>query len=276
MILVDGNNFCWRAHWAGHGLESDGRPTAVMHVGISMLAGMARVVKPQRIIFLWDYPGKSWRAGIYPEYKANRAKMQVDRTSVYSQIDTFKTFLSAIGIRQLTVDGLEADDLAGCLSAVFEDVILVSNDTDWYQLLRFGVTILRNWKGKQAEWMDVDKLRVESGIGSEDWPVFLALSGKSSNNIPNVRRLLGPETAKKMMKKGDVQAQLSDAEQEIFKRNLSLCTILRKPPEGVHFILRKAERDWGEMCRIMMEYDLVRLWDMRKVIWKIGEWGNQG
>src|SRR5215510_8935018 len=110
MILVDAPNLVWRAHFSGAHLKSRERPTAVLHIGLRMLATMPDLIPKQSIMFLWDQ-GVSWRKKILKTYKDNRDHTTVDRKAVYAQIDIFKHLLTSIGIKQCSIDTMEADDL---------------------------------------------------------------------------------------------------------------------------------------------------------------------
>jgi len=92
--------------------------------------------------------GRSWRRNIYPEYKLNRAvtfakqtpKEQEDHMIAVEAFDDFVEFLSTkTNITVLRNPVAEADDMIAIFIEAHPDDkhILVSSDSDFFQLLRF-------------------------------------------------------------------------------------------------------------------------------------------
>lgn len=281
MLLIDGSNFCFRAYHAGGHLSSRGRPTSVLHVGLSMLSALGDLVEPQPILFLWD-KGPLWRREIYPDYKGNRDNQDkgksIDRLEVYSQITLFQTVLTDIGIPQKTVAGLEGDDLAGIFTTALlkrnKPVVLVSGDKDWTQLLQPGVTQIRGWKGKTVERWDTERVIKEFGVTPKQIPNYLALIGDKSDNIPNVSRGMGPVKAIKVLNGG---IKLNFEEQKNYGRNFKITRILTERPKGVDMGIIKPGRTragWDNLTNFLAEYELFTLYGERKRLWDIGSWGS--
>lgn len=122
----------------------------------SLLLASARhisVLKPDRVIFAIE--SRSWRKTHYPPYKANRAvsKEKDDKIDLFYEglnkaVEFFNTFTNAKVIR---VDGAEGDDIiavaAQHYSSIGEQAIILSNDGDFNQLLRYpGVKIFSTIK----------------------------------------------------------------------------------------------------------------------------------
>lgn len=285
MILIDANNLVWRAHHAGMGLSSKGRPTAVLHVGLSMVASLPDLLKPSQILFLWD-GGVSWRKKVLPCYKANRDHSSSDRREVFTQIAIFRAVLTDIGVDQIQVEGLEADDLAGILTDLSiqkdKDVTLVSGDKDWFQLLGPKVVQLKGWKGKKVDLWTSERLKKEYGISSTEWDVFLALTGDSVDNIPKVRKGLGPVGARKLLLEqspGNLRAMrgvLTDVEFQTFSTNLQVTRVLREYPmkrlrEG-HVRGVQNNHSWNRLEKLLINYDLLELYKDRGRLWEVGKW----
>ena len=279
MILIDGNNLCWKSYFAAPLLQSQGRSTGVLHAGLMMLSSLARIVEPQRIVFLWDSAGGSWRSSIFPEYKRNRKVDPELRGLVYSQIAVFRKILSVIGISQLAILGLEADDLAGCFvsrnDAPSEGFVLVSGDKDWLQLIGPNVVVLQSWKGKSAAWMNERWFQETYRIQPNQWPLVLALSGDAVDNIPGVRRGLGPKTALKIIRENNIAQALSAEEFAVYERNVMLTTILRKSPKAwVCNHAPRTQEGWGWFSACLRDYELHEIRTRREKIWEMGGWGR--
>ena len=97
------------------------------------------------------FVGRSWRKDHYPAYKQNRKETRDAMTPAeqkadelfWKTFDEFKTFVKEkTNCTVLQHDELEADDLiAGWTQAHPEDNhIIVSSDTDFYQLLSQNVS----------------------------------------------------------------------------------------------------------------------------------------
>lgn len=290
MLLIDGPNFCWRAHYSGQTLEYKGQPTGVLHIGLQMLADLKSLFDEQRIVFLWDH-FESWRKDVYHDYKANRVvdpEMREKRTIVYKQVDIFRTLLEAVGISQLQFHKLEADDLAGmvvhCYEGKKEEFILLSSDKDWYQLLSGKrVQIVRDWTGHTAKWMNEKKLWKDFVLSPDEWPQFQALCGEAGDNIPKVRFRLGPKTAWDMLRRGQLKKELTKEEWVTYQMNLKLTTILRKPswidcaaiPRTIKKSARRETSGWDEMERILKKHGLFEVYGRRRDIWTLGDWGRR-
>lgn len=277
MILIDGNNLAWKSYYAAPLLQSRGRSTGVLHCGLTMLLHIAEFVEPDRVVFLWDSPSKSWRSAIYPLYKQNRKTDPFVRKSVHRQIVIFKEILDLLGISHLTVSGLEADDLAGCFSnGTNHKYILVSGDKDWFQLLTSNVRILRGWDGKNADWWDAARLEKEYGFSPKLWPYYLALIGDKVDNIPNVRRGMGPVTAKRLLVGGEKFLGLNNEEMDIFKRNIKLTMILRSSPKAMlPDPVRRPHEGWVKLSGILRDYELHDVRTRMIKLFDIGGWNDR-
>ena len=282
-LLVDAQNWIWRAAFAGRNLSSRGRPTGALHVGLSMLATLPDLFEPQRVVFLWD-SRNSWRKKILPEYKANRTGQSEERKAVYPQIDTFREVLGHIGIFQLEVDTLEADDLIGIFTTALvrtgRAVTIVSSDKDFFQLLASPlVTQVRGWKGKKKldKW-DGDRVLKELHIPANKWAEYLALVGDKVDNIPSVRRGMGPVTGVKLFQGAGIKSLPKD-EYNTWERNLKVTRVLRSWEESglpKQCLIRphRSSAGWEQLEKIMTEYELTQLWGDRRKLWDVGGWSE--
>lgn len=140
-LLIDGNNLLYAAQYASRKLTAgDVEVTAVF--GALGMVRNAMLRFPGAVpIVLWD-SSPSWRVDIYPEYKGNRKEnkqVMLITMALRPQRPLFKEVLRDLGVRQYTVHKHEADDLAADLSrklvAKGAEVILVTRDGDWQQLV---------------------------------------------------------------------------------------------------------------------------------------------
>ena len=132
-------------------------------------------------------------------YKATRKLNATDeqlgmRKIALRQVPELRRVLRVLGVPQFEVAGLEGDDLIGILTEtilkrkLFEEVIIHSNDRDFYQLLmKKGVSVLNG-----DRFIKVSDVLAEFGVDVKDWVKYRAIIGDSSDNIPNIFPGIGP------------------------------------------------------------------------------------
>jgi DNA polymerase I len=116
LFIVDGHALCYRAYYAfikNPLLNSDGQNTSAIFGFARMLLRLIADQKPDYLAVAFDPPQKSFRFGLYPDYKANRVKMPDD---LRSQIDEIKKMIEVLGIIRIEEADFEADDVLGTVA----------------------------------------------------------------------------------------------------------------------------------------------------------------
>lgn len=144
-LIVDTANTFFRARHAAHRqTDTWDRLGFAIHVTLGSVNKAFRDQKADHVVFCLE--GRSWRKDYYEPYKKNRAvarqaltesEQEEDRL-FWETFDELKTFLTdRTNCTVLRHENLEADDLiAGWIQTHPEDEhIIVSSDTDFYQLL---------------------------------------------------------------------------------------------------------------------------------------------
>ena len=202
--------------------NSKGENTSAEWGFLSYLLRIRDEFEPDHLAVVFD-AGSSQRKEIYPEYKATREKMPEDLRESLTRI---RALLDALHNPVLEVEGFEADDVIGSLAlkALDEevDVVIVSGDKDFYQLLRPGVRLFRPARGGRAgvaaEWVDESNAGKRFGVPPDRIVDYLALIGDSSDNVPGAPGI-GPKTAVKLIREyGDLDGILKHAEEVRAKR----------------------------------------------------------
>lgn len=207
VIIIDGKNFCYRAHYAHAGLSSEGRPTSVLYGGLSMLLNLARRLPQNHIVFCWDGRDRTWRHELYSEYKSNRLP-SADTKLVVGQIEAFRAILSQLGIQQFEVPAVECDDVIGVLVyrlfelGICNPIIISSTDRDFYQLVNQVVRIARENKDNKIRLIDPKGVFQEFGVYPREWLDYRSLCGDKTDCIPAAIQRLGPKTAAKFIRLG--------------------------------------------------------------------------
>lgn len=183
-IVVDGMNLASRSH---HGIKRswEGRPTGMLYGVVRFILSMRTLYPQAQIVFLWE-GGDSKRKKLHPMYKANRAGRTVDGTFGVC-LEVTQKVVGWMGCDQVRHVGLEADDLAGWFvgrTPEDEDILLVSNDEDWWQFMGPHVDILR--KDTVETYAEVGLML---GFAPEKVGLFKVLTGDKSDGIPGIPRM---------------------------------------------------------------------------------------
>ena len=191
-LLIDGNSVGYASHHATK-LHSGGMETQAIFGFVKTLREL-RVTYPEHTpIVLWD--GKAtWRYELNPEYKSNRKddpKKLAVKEAYTLQTPHMKDFTEALGVRQMRATTHEADDMAGYLtkklssSPGFQEIVLISGDRDWLQLVRPGVT----WRDMRDDAKIINLANFTDKTGYRTPLAFLegkCLTGDSSDCISGV------------------------------------------------------------------------------------------
>lgn len=231
-ILADGNNLAMAAYSTTRNLKtSTGIPTGVTYTTTRMLkALLSKIPDVARVIVAWDRQ-PSWREESFPEYKANRRDREYSPDDTYlQQRDQLKRILPLMGVDQISAQGYEADDVAGDFVRRNEDVVLVSNDDDWLQLVGPTVSLFQPRKKDLVTFENFDTV---SGCATpEEFVKVKALMGDAGDNVPGAvgigkataikflrGRITDPTTAKKKV----CEDWMSDSEG--FQRSFELVNL---------------------------------------------------
>jgi DNA polymerase I len=145
-----------------------------------------------KALFCFD-SGKSKRCQLLPRYKYSRTPNPEIETPLSRLKDSL---LSSLGFRNVFCEpGVEADDWIGRISKTGNNhnhYTIVSNDSDFYQLLKDSVTI---WNPHQKCEFGLKWLYEQYGMTPDEWVVFKALTGCKADGVPGIPRV-GTVTAK--------------------------------------------------------------------------------
>lgn len=193
--------------------NSAGEDTTVMFGFLSTLLSLLELhPPPTHLAVVFDASGKTFRHELFPGYKGQRPDTPED---IRAAVPKLQELLQAMGIVELCVPGVEADDVIGTVAvrsvAAGMAVAIASPDKDFFQLLRPGLILLRPPKKADAAaavaagaskavkyalqpYTD-DRFRDEwQGLEPQQFIDLLALMGDSSDNVPGVNGI-GPKTA---------------------------------------------------------------------------------
>ena len=115
LMVLDGNSLVNRAFFGIKLLTTkDGRYTNAIYGFQNILLNLLAAHKPDAVAIAWDERAPTFRHTAYDGYKATRHKMPDE---LAAQMPVLKELLAALGYREVTAEGWEADDILGTLSA---------------------------------------------------------------------------------------------------------------------------------------------------------------
>ncbi|HEU4642820.1 MAG TPA: DNA polymerase I [Gemmatimonadaceae bacterium] len=205
LFLIDGYALIYRAFFALISrplTTSRGENTSAAWGIVNFLQRLIEKHKPEYIGWVHD-SGLSFRHEQYPAYKATREKLGEELQADFDRgMERISEILSAYNVPVLAVEGYEADDVIGTLArqgtAANVNVVVVSGDKDFQQLVRPGVWLLNPGRGGPAsveeQWVGMENASERLGVAPEHVTDYLALVGDSSDNVPGVRGI-GDKTA---------------------------------------------------------------------------------
>ncbi len=185
LVLVDGSSYLYRAFHALPMLTtSTGRNSGAAKGVINMIRRLKKDYPKATIAVVFDAKGKTFRDEIYPEYKANRPPMPEE---LREQIEPIHAIIKAMGLPLLAIEGVEADDVIGTLSAqasrAGKSVLVSTGDKDMAQLVNEHVTLVNTMTDTV---MDPAGVNEKFGLPPELIIDYLALMGDKVDNIPGV------------------------------------------------------------------------------------------
>ncbi len=229
LFLVDGYALIYRAFFALISrplTTSKGENTSASWGIANFLQRLITKHQPEYLGWVHD-SGLSFRHERYPAYKATREKLTEELQSDFDRgMDRICQILDAYRIPILSLPGYEADDVIGTLVArsveAGVNVVVVSGDKDFQQLVKPGVWLLNPGRGGPANveehWVGVENASERLGVAPEFVTDYMALVGDSSDNIPGVRGI-GDKTAAELVKQyGHLESILAHASEITKKR----------------------------------------------------------
>jgi len=197
VVLIDGSSYLFRAYHALPPLtNSAGHPTGAIFGMLNMLKKTLADFKPKYIAVVFDSKVKNFRHDLFAEYKANRRETPND---LLLQFEPIKEIIQALGIKVITVEGVEADDVIGSMAQHYAKnniyTLISTSDKDFAQLVTDNIGLVNTMSGS---YLDAAGVMAKFKVSPEQIIDYLALVGDSVDNIPGVPKV-GPKTAAKWL-----------------------------------------------------------------------------
>lgn len=239
ILAIDGNNLCHRAYHQYKSMRSsEGKPSGVVFGVPYILWSLIRNHKPNKVIVFFDGGRDGNRLKVLPDYKKKEPKTDFDYEDFMYQKEVVMKLLNLLGVPVVHKKGLEADDLIGLYCRRLgrsNQVMIVSTDKDFVQLINKNVSLWNPWKSKRITHLNYQQFYPYSPEQCVD---FLSLDGDASDNIPGYKGV-GEKTALDFLSVyGSIDNYLSQPDlpehkkikratlEEVYKRNKFLIDIM--------------------------------------------------
>lgn len=263
LLLVDGSALLHRAYHAYPDLTSkNGKPVNAVYGVASMLVSALEEIDPEYVVVAWDLPKPTFRHKKFIGYKAQRPKTDEE---LIDQIPTVKEMIEAFGVKQMEMEGYEADDIIGSLGDKYKNsvdkVVVLTGDQDMMQLVEDKIGILVPGRGRVEQILyGRDEVLEKYSIEPSQIVDYKALIGDPSDNIPGLAGV-GPKTAVRLLNQWDsldkIYANLGEVKDKMGERVYSL---LEKSKDSAYLSkeLAQIKRDI-EITDSLEDYALGRL-----------------
>lgn len=201
LLMIDGNSMANRAFYGvPHLTNAKGVPTNAVYGFLNTLQAAIERFRPDALFVAFDISKKVFRHERYADYKGTRTGMPED---LLVQMPLIKEALSYMNIETFGLEGYEADDIIGTMSAhqtaLGGESIILSGDRDLFQLVGEHVTVcFPQSKGQEMEIVTPEYLAEHYALTPELVIEMKGLMGDKSDNIPGVAGV-GEKTAKKLL-----------------------------------------------------------------------------
>lgn len=276
IVIIDGNSLINRAYYAMQRpmITGDGVYTQGIFGFLNMLWKILDDYHPAYAAVAWDRKTPTFRHKSYDAYKAGRKAMPAE---LAMELPYMKKILSAMDIKNLEIDGFEADDILGTISKEAEEEglrpLIITGDKDALQLASDKTHVMITRKGiSEFDLYDDKKMMEEYGLTPRQFIDLKGLMGDKSDNIPGIPGV-GKVTGLKLMKQfGSIDNLLAhtdeikgaklrekveeNAQQAVMSRRLA--EIVRNVPLDidVRSDLKIGEPDTGKLTELFQELEL--------------------
>ncbi len=229
LFLIDGYALIYRAFFAliTRPLRTTkGENTSAAWGVINFLLRLREKYQPDYLAWVHD-AGDSFRTALYSEYKSTREKLDDELQAEFDRsVVRIEELLRAFHVRVVSVPGYEADDVIGTLAvqgtAAGLQVVIVSGDKDFYQLIGPRVALLNPGRGGPGgvdeTWVDQSNAGERLGVPPSQVVDYLALVGDSSDNVPGVKGIGSKGAVELLGQFGSLEAMLARTSEVKAKR----------------------------------------------------------
>nr|BET44907.1 MAG: hypothetical protein ACHINZ_5820 [Candidatus Aschnera chinzeii] len=192
-ILIDTTFYLYKTYYTFPSLYNKfNEPTGAIYGILNLLNKILTQYPTQYIVLIFDSKEPTFRHKIYKKYKSHRLPMPIN---LRRQIMPIYQIIKAMGIPNITIPGIEADDIIGTIASYMSKenffVLISSGDKDMAQLVTNNINLLDTNTNSILGPLEIHN---KYGIKPELIIDLIALMGDKSDNIPGIPGI-GKKTA---------------------------------------------------------------------------------
>lgn len=203
VLIIDSLNTFIRTWTSNPTMDDNGDHIGGIIGFLRSIGSVIRQVNPTRVILVFDgKKGSTGRKKVFDGYKSGRGvnRFRVNRQypemmsqeeedrSMKRQLLSLVDILDYLPITTMIYDGIEADDVIAYITTNLveepNECVIVSTDKDFLQLVDSRTTV---WSPTKKILYDVDMVFKEYGIYPQNFPIYRAMDGDSSDDIPGIK-----------------------------------------------------------------------------------------
>ena len=227
LVLIDGHNLLFRMFY-GIPASIKNRKGVEIRGVIGFLGALKKInnaLNPTSLAVIFDSEtSKNTNADLLESYKSNRP----DFTNVpadenpFTGLPIIKSSLDFLEIPFYEVLSEEADDyiasLASQYKSAYDEIIIVSNDSDFFQLIDEKIFIY-SARGKLSKLYNESEFFEKFHITPNKYVEYKSLVGDTADNIKGVKGI-GKKTSEEILKTGFINEYTSKSSNERIKNIL--------------------------------------------------------
>lgn len=257
ILFIDAMNFIHRANLAFSGFNQksyDDNTNEEFVLIFNFFRNLRPIIEkfsPQKCFFVLE--GRpQFRYDLLPTYKANRivktASAQESKQDLLEKADKIVELMQYLPVTIAKAVNFECDDVIGtlCKDLSSEDLTIISNDTDYIQLLQRGYGNIKVYSPTKKAFLEAPTV---------PYIALKSLVGDKSDNIEGFKGI-GNVKATKMLSDPDIFEKFMSIEENraLFSINRSLIEFADIPLEEISFIEGNENFDALKEAFIEMEF----------------------
>ncbi len=227
LLVVDGHSLAFRAFYAisaDNFSTKSGFATNAIWGFSTMLSQVIEKEKPDKLAVAFDVKGGTFRNKLLPQYKGTRDAAPEE---LIAQLPVIQKMLSALGVKYITKQGYEGDDIIATLATMGANAgyksLILSGDRDAFQIIDNNINVLYPGRHfKDLRQMDPNAIIEKYNVTPSQYSDLAALRGETSDNIPGVPGVGDGYAAKWINQFGSLEGIIENANQITGKKGESL------------------------------------------------------
>lgn len=212
LLLFDFNNILIKGTAKLPYLSHEGMCTSGVYGMLNQMVKYINIHTPSFVFVCNDSP-PYYRKELFPDYKLKKGEPSQQMKELFMRVNESREYckdiLNRMNIPILEEKGFEADDMMAFVikryHKEFDKIIIVSNDSDLYQLLIHRNVLMD--KGSKGGIYSHRELKKEFDITPDKWIEVLSIAG-SHNAVPSIKKGIGEKTAIKIIKDNKIYNEI--------------------------------------------------------------------